>query len=109
MNILDQLDAAEKAAELGPWKKLGNVIERPDGAWLLCPIRSCNEEINEKAPANLEFIELVRNNIRALIEVARAVEETVWESTRADPDNYIVPSYKIAQLCTALTKLRGAQ
>ena len=91
-SVIDELDEAERRATPGPWKyDSGNSeIETRNKEYFrstVCVradlVEKCrhHEEFNltpEKPIypcADMEFIELMRNNIRALIDIARVAKE----------------------------------
>lgn len=90
-SILDQLDEAEKAATPGPWN-YSDGCEYP----LDC------------GPGDALLINLARNNIRALIDVARAANNflTQFESKFIIPAD-ANPESPPVRLREALKKLEG--
>lgn len=88
MKILDELEAAEKAATPGKWSNDDGQImfKVPDGVICLdgfeywgwnsypCQYSSENSDYVE-CDADADLICLMRSNIKALIEVARAAEK----------------------------------
>lgn len=78
MSILDKLDEAEQKAS-GPWKV---VLDHFDDASGICELEDSwtfivrpFAEYEDSGTTEAEFIVLMRNNIRALIDVARAADE----------------------------------
>lgn len=69
-SIIDQLDEAEKAATPGPWlMSFEDVGSQYASAW-------ANKELGrELSIPDLNLVDLTRNNIRALIDIAKAAEE----------------------------------
>jgi hypothetical protein len=82
MKTLDELDRLEKAATVAPWLWEHNAAyltgpQEDDGDYhgpIICGT------LDKKAKINAEFIQELRNQARALIEVARAAEAfmTPW-------------------------------
>lgn len=122
-SILDQLDAAEKAATPGNWV----ASERADFEHDFLKVRvgalSTDEWFIEFAKTayskysdghidcwrhgeNADLVVLMRNNIRALIEVARAAETTLAQYIKIVEGGPIIPANDIGQLSKALHKLR---
>ena len=111
--ILDDLDSAEKAATAGRWEKVTSKDVFP--AVVSCGVATVGMDFENEQDA--ELIALMRNNIRALIDVAKAAEEAVkynknYVSYLAEnpqllyEDSYEEPPL-LSELRKALSKLRG--
>ncbi len=95
--ILDQLDEAEKAATQGPWEFKASLYTQGN-IWIPTEGDLFIQFPHTNTTADTEIICLMRNNIRGLIDVARAAEGIV-----KDGSGFV----KYHDLHEALSKLRG--
>jgi hypothetical protein len=120
-SILDQLDEAEKAATPGPW--VSDVQSVTVSYNLPSPYQ--HNVAFGSTPKHAELIALMRNNIRALIDVAKAAEALkenigrtieLREEWRYNPKNtissaasVIVDLNVLSDFVEALAKLDGGE
>lgn len=103
-SILEQLDEAEKAATAGKWTADDGmvILDATDNehAWWSNPGQYKSDVSDSDCDA--ELIALMRNNIRSLLDVAKAAES--YRKAVYDDNPY---HDEYAKLLKALAKLRG--
>lgn len=107
-SILEQLDEAEKAATPGPWLACGDILNGCVAISAKGVIRKdlfrSYDSPNMQSADDARLVAACRNNIRALIDIAKAAEGFVF-----DKNGRLLGHYKDDEIkmFNALAKLNG--
>ena len=92
MTILNELERLSKEASRGGWvcKEMAyNLFLVKNGEGTICDVATWfyGEQVARHTKANAQFIVLMRNNIDALIQVARAAQHINWTCSQKRTEN----------------------